>query len=262
MKKQDQKNNDTYSHYIAGIYNYCDRWCERCAFCSRCMNCTLVEEEFGDLKASDLDNEAFWKKLTDVLQNTYDMLKEIANAEGIDLDAIDYDESLDERASETLDHLISHLAKNYLGAVDKWFETSRHLFLQKEVALNQIHVLASRENPEKEAVKINDAVEVVRWYQFQIHVKLKRALESAADEEQYHDDDFPKDSDGSAKVALIGIDRSLSAWKILLAQFPDVKEDIVDFIRMLESLKNRTESQFPEARDFVRPGFDEVQDAI
>ena len=24
--------------FIPGIYNYCDRWCERCAFTARCMN--------------------------------------------------------------------------------------------------------------------------------------------------------------------------------------------------------------------------------
>ena len=46
--------------YISGIYNYCDRWCERCQFTSRCLNCTLVEEQFGDLQENDELNEAFW----------------------------------------------------------------------------------------------------------------------------------------------------------------------------------------------------------
>ena len=36
--------------YIPGIYNYCDRWCERCPFTSQCLNCELVERQFGDLK--------------------------------------------------------------------------------------------------------------------------------------------------------------------------------------------------------------------
>ena len=46
--------------YIPGIYNYCDRWYERCQFTSRCLNCKLVEEQFGDLKENDELNEAFW----------------------------------------------------------------------------------------------------------------------------------------------------------------------------------------------------------
>lgn len=262
MKKQGQKKDPDRSNFIPGIFNYCDRWCERCSFCSRCMNCTLAEEEFGDLRESDLSNDAFWQKMTEVLESTYAMLKEIANAEGIDLDAIDYDDTIADGESELIDHLIIHLSNNYLGDVAKWFETRQHLFLQKEMALNQIHVLESSENPENDAIRINDAIEVIRWYQFQIHVKLKRAIDSAADEECFDDDDRAKDSDGSAKVALIGIDRSLSAWKILLSHFPDDKEAIVSFIKVLEGLINRTESQFPDARDFVRPGFDEAHDII
>jgi hypothetical protein len=35
-------------------------------------------------------------------------------------------------------------------------------------------------------------------------------MESARSEEEDGGDDFPRDSDGSAKVALIGIDRSLA----------------------------------------------------
>lgn len=260
MEKQDQKKDIEGSKFIPGIYNYCDRWCERCSFCSRCRNCTLVEEEFGDLKESDSSNEAFWQKLTEILQNTYDILKEIADAEGIDIDAIDDELGFEGRESDALEHLITHLSKIYLQTVDNWFTAHQDLFLDKEVELNQIHVLDSQENPARDAFSINDAIEVIRWYQFQIHVKLERAIDSAADEKRYGADEGLKDSDGSAKVALIGMDRSLSAWKILLSHFSHEKEGIVDLISSLESLKNRTESQFPDARAFVRPGFDEAVD--
>ena len=220
----------------------------------------MVDEEFGDLKEADLGNQAFWEKLSEVLNKTYEMIKQMATAEGINLDALDYDDSLHHRESDATEHLISHLSNNYISAVDKWFEDSQPLFQQKEVELNQIHVLASSENPEKDAVSINDAVEVIRWYQFQIHVKLRRAIESSADE-RFGDDEFPKDSDGSAKVALIGMDRSLSAWKILLSYFPGETDVIFGLVSSLESLRKRTESQFPEARAFIRPGFDEIPES-
>ena len=32
---------------IPGIYNYCDRWCERCSFTSRCLNFASSEEDCG-----------------------------------------------------------------------------------------------------------------------------------------------------------------------------------------------------------------------
>src|SRR5438128_7391496 len=38
------------SEFISGIYNYCDRWCERCQFTSRCF---LYATEQAD---SDLDD--------------------------------------------------------------------------------------------------------------------------------------------------------------------------------------------------------------
>ena len=53
--------------YIPGIYNYCDRWCERCQFTSRCLNCTLEEEQFGNLQENDELNEVFWQKLSEML---------------------------------------------------------------------------------------------------------------------------------------------------------------------------------------------------
>lgn len=30
--------------FIPGIYNYCDRWCERCAFTSRCLTYAALQE--------------------------------------------------------------------------------------------------------------------------------------------------------------------------------------------------------------------------
>ena len=79
--------------YIPGIYNYCDRWCERCQFTSRCLNCTLVEEQFGNLQENDELNEVFWQKFSEMLQNTLTMIKEMAKEKGIDLDSIDIEKN-------------------------------------------------------------------------------------------------------------------------------------------------------------------------
>ena len=72
--------------------------------------------------------------------------------------------------------------------------------------------------------------------------------------------DFPKDSDGSAKVALIGIDRSIGAWGKILTVFPDQEKETVNIIAGLKHLRDIAEKEFPEARSFIRPGFDEVAD--
>ena len=105
-----------------------------------------------------------------------------------------------------------------------------------------------------EADIINDALEVIRWYQHQIYIKIMRALNH--DDEIEEDEAFPKDSDGSAKVALIGMDRSIGAWGKLQELFPEKTNSILDILVHLDRLRRRTEQTILQARSFVRPGFD------
>jgi hypothetical protein len=71
-------------------------------------------------------------------------------------------------------------------------------------------------------------------------------------------DEFPKDSDGSVKVALIAMDRSLTAWGKMYKYFPEKNDMILDMLVLLERLRRKAETEFPNARAFVRPGFDTV----
>jgi hypothetical protein len=70
--------------------------------------------------------------------------------------------------------------------------------------------------------------------------------------------DDAKDSDGSAKVSLMAIDRSVSAWRLIQMCLPERADSIKPIILDLERLRQKAEKRFPEARDFIRPGFDEV----
>jgi len=44
-----------------------------------------------------------------------------------------------------------------------------------------------------------------------------------------------------------------------LKYFSDQKKNILGIISHLERLRKRTENEFPDARAFVRPGFDEIK---
>jgi hypothetical protein len=83
-----------------------------------------------------------------------------------------------------------------------------------------------------------------------------RALHGLADDEPA-DRDWPADHDGSAKVALIGIDRSHTAWLDLVEVGLASPADAASFIDDLIWLRAALERTFPNARAFVRPGFDE-----
>jgi len=103
-----------------------------------------------------------------------------------------------------------------------------------------------------------DCLEVVRWYQYQIHVKLLRAVRGELKEGYDRPDEYAKDFDGSAKVALIGIDRSIAALGELRVCFPAYERETLHILAHLGSLRRNVEETFPEAREFIRPGFDKV----
>ena len=75
-------------------------------------------------------------------------------------------------------------------------------------------------------------------------------------------EDYPKDSDGSAKIALIAIDRSMAAWTHMHKYLPSHQAQILAMLAQLDRLKKRAETIFPEARNFIRPGFDEINPDI
>ena len=250
--------------FISGIYNYCDRWCERCPLTSRCLVYAQEQQEKNDHAAHDITNKAFWQKLGEIFQQTNEMLQEMAEERGIDLDAVDHAE-VDRRErrnrKKAENHELARAAKAYADMVDQWFEAEKNIFSEKQDELNTMLQLEIGERkPQKVAASIGDAVEVIQWYQHQIYVKLLRAL--MPDDFELLDDDgkpFPKDSDGSAKVALIATDRSIAAWGTLREHFPEKTDAILDLLVQLDRLRRKTEQHFPDARSFVRPGFDTIQ---
>jgi hypothetical protein len=256
MDKEEIKRLAADPRFISGIYNYCDRWCERCAFTSRCMNFAMTERQFSDPESRDIQNKAFWEKLGEIFHTTLEMVKEMAEEQGIDLDSIDIE---DEETRERYEnHECSRAAKAYTGMVDTWFESAAGLFEQKEDELNQkLQAEIPEDDPAAEAEQLRDIVDIIRWYQYQIYVKTIRAVRGTLEDELEILEGFPKDSDGSAKVALIGIDRSLGAWGRMLTHLPDREDETLEILVHLERLRRNLERDFPDARDFVRPGFDE-----
>ncbi len=71
-------------------------------------------------------------------------------------------------------------------------------------------------------------------------------------------DVFPKDSDGSAKVALIDIDRSMAAWANMSEHLPELEIDTIKNLVHLNGSRDSVEKTFPGARAFGRPGFDDL----
>ena len=246
MKKDRLKKLAREKRFIPGIYNYCDRWCDRCPQTSHCLNFAMSEEEFADPEARDIQNEAFWNKLSEVFQDTIELLKEAAQEHGIDLEALDT--AQDEEQSRLEDemaesHAICRAAKIYGNLVEDWCKSEPSVY-------------AVRPTLDRGGMGLEEALEVIRWYQHFIYVKLMRAVRGDLEERDEGLDEYARDSDGSAKIALIGMDRSIGAWGVVRAHAPLVDEKILRLIAHLDHLRENVEKTFPEARGFIRPGFD------
>ena len=245
-------------NFVEGIFDYCDRWCERCLFTHRCMNYAVYRQEFPDTSENEITNEQWWQKFADFFRKTIATVKEQAKSYGFDLETIDDDLIAEDRrlTDRAADYPCSKASREYSQMVSQWFDSSSDLFTEKANQLNHaLQLELPGTEPEESALQINDAADVIRWYQHQIHVKLVRAARGMLADDD--DDEFrTEDANGSAKVALIGIDRSIAAWGVLYENLPSNTDEILDILVHLQRLQNDTQQCFPNARSFIRPGLD------
>ena len=234
--------------FIPGIYNYCDRWCEHCPQTSRCLNFSISEEEFSDPEARDIRNEAFWNKLSGILAETLELLRESAKKWGIELETLvsmDDIENIKTKDVAVEKHLLCRAAKRYSELVEDWFRGRETLLFETAAAA-------------REGVSLEEAFEVIRWYQYFICAKVMRAVRGRIEEEEERCDEFASDSDGSAKIALIAMDRSIAAWAVIRHYITDGAKGVIDVIAFLDGLRQAVEKAFSSARSFIRPGFDKI----
>jgi hypothetical protein len=250
---------------IPGVYNYCDRWCERCPLTARCLVYKTEQvrnrKRGGRTASHDIKNQEFWDDLAENFALTMHLVRREAKAREIDLDS---PEIMVEAAAEARKRrrraaregsALHRAATAYRKTAKALLERLPEELRATEDALNtQIRLEAG--DPYGAAAVIHDALEVVEWYLLFIDVKLSRAVAGRVDEAIDGDDGYPSDADGSAKVALVAIDRSISAWARLREHLGSEADAMLDLLVRLERLRRAVEGGFPQARTFKRPGFD------
>jgi hypothetical protein len=227
--------------YIDSIFNYCDRWCERCAFTSKCRSYALEKED------TPPEGPELWDYLHNVFQATFLMLEEMMKERGIDPGkpeevAKDPDPELDEK-----NHPLSIFTRETVFKIHDWLDK------------NDLYVkIKDQENLElpltEKMLRCKDSIEVIYWYNFFISAKVSRAISGLLDHDEYSDYDM----NGSAKIALVSIDRVIASWAVVMEEIPEYEDEILDILVSLAQIRKRTELTFPDARKFIRPGFDEV----
>ncbi len=221
---------------IPGIYLTCDQWCMYCRLTDRCL-------AFRSTNAAEINGvwdhagEATGEDISDGLL----FIQALADAEGRasppEIAAVLSHDPERQRAVFTLDDPLERLGGSYMALATAYL-TSRPDFPPQ--------ILRRDDGP--------TAIEVVTWYHVLAPARVFRAILSAAEAAQgvagrHHD------ALCAAKVALLGIERSLTALAAIASDDADPRVELMQ--RCLCRLRDAVEARFPEARCFIRPGLDD-----
>lgn len=243
------------SNKIPGIHNYCDSWCERCSFTSQCAVYTQ-QSGLGD-EEKDIKNKAFWDRLANNLDKAMTLLQNKATEMGIDLDEISAAHEQSVETSNVNSHPLIKIVFDYTDLSQNWLkkpgihEKTDQLLQQYELGL------LSDEDTLHEVRMIKDSIGIINWYETLVPSKLMRAIKGKDDDGWEKQNGYQRDYDGSAKIALMGIERAKKAWAKLLELVPQEEDNILAILAILEKMQRMTRQEFPEAEKFIRPGFDE-----
>lgn len=247
--------------FISGIHNYCDRWCERCVFTSRCA--VYAQEAATHDKDLDIRNKAFWERLSENFAKAKKMLEEAAEKNGIDLNSLQEELEAGQKEHEEIkeksyNHPLAKLSLEYSKVSQQWLDTQPGMIEKLTELKDKLELDADTQQKAKDETNtIRDCLAVIQWYQAFIHAKVIRALIGKANKLFDDDDDFPRDADGSAKVGMIAMERSMQAWHSLYELLPAQEDDFLKLLSILERMKNMIGKEFPKAHTFKRPGFDD-----
>ena len=221
------------------ISAYCDSWCERCAYTSRCSlfavqaavaMCGDAREGLELAVGTPHPVEETQRK-PDRVWAGFEMTKEEERVLVRDEKA---------RAARVAATPIMKSAEAIPRVSHRWF-TARAEAVR--AAADDVLI---------------EALEIAAWDATFVPAKLYRALvgrDSHDHGEDFDDDPVQNDWNGSAKVALMCLERSEAAWQMIAQATGDVEPAAL--AERIAGLRRQVEKAFPNAPAFVRPGFDE-----
>lgn len=223
------------------ISSYCDGWCERCAFTRRCSAfavqaaiamCGDVQEGFELAVGAP-------RPVATEPAPAPEWLADLDNNEMTPYERAEFDCQEKARDARIADTSIVKVSRTYGLLSHRWL-TVRH---EQVVA-----------GPD---VVLKEALEIALHDALLISAKLHRALTGRDRHNDDVEEDHPIQNDwnGSAKVALISLERSEAAWRTIAATTDDHMPTA--FADQLRDLRREAGDAFPHAWSFVRPGFDE-----
>jgi hypothetical protein len=224
-----------------GIYNFCDRWCEKCKDTEKCFLFAQEKQrrtrKLSSAQVND-DEEIFWDEIKHNLELTRRLIERELREEGLDPQEVlkeakkqkEWDDDADRRY-DRVECLI--LAKKYLKEVHNFLENFHQNRFQFYQELGM----------EIDFSDIKEEIETISWYHTLLPTKIWRSL--------YERESLQREEDGELRRLMTKdlpkyfhlvkkcIQKSKMAWQNLLRKRKELTSVSRKFIAMLNGIEKK-----------------------
>lgn len=282
--------------FIPGIFNYCDRWCEKCRFIRQCRVGAVEADEVRD---EDVDEvapervEGHDERMQRMLDDLHRMQEEQrkkreadepeAEEEGDGFDDeedddeeddFDFEAAFEEPSEEEMQayrkrreelraqvkaHPLTNLSETYMELCDEWLEEHEEALRARGIDLHRRAGQQLVPLP-PEGLVLHEAVEEVSWFKTMLPVKTNRCISGKIEDPDFMEriglDPVMSDENGTAKLVLHILDRCETAWTTIAELWPEQAGATVPVLELIRRHRALMKQEFPLAERFIRPGFD------
>jgi len=255
-------NREPSASFIPGVYNYCDRFCERCTLTRRCRVYADEKVRIEEHRKRGEDPDDWSVVLDDVRKEfgkTMKLIRTATEKEGIDLESGSL--SPPPAESDPSAHPLHKLSRQYMAQAHRFLENLR----KKIETFGQDLTVCAGMTPDSvtDLKKIITEYETVLWFHTLVPAKIHRALLSKLEAAEDATSDFEStagsadDAAGSAKVAYYGLERSIAALSVLYEWQKD--DEIVTLLVLADRMRQMLDREIPGHRSFHHPWFEAHQ---
>lgn len=269
--------------FIPGVYNYCDRRCERCRFVRQCRVGIVDVDDVGE--AEDAIGSGSVEDMKERLHKLMDLpssSKEEDDDEGgpnedddgdddeegfhFDFDPNDlepdpdYEKEQAEIDRKTKEHPLTNLGSTYTVMVGEWLKPREAGLKASGVSLYRTDELGFTGARTPESLVLSEALDEILWFKYMLHIKCQRAVSGKIEDPDWLLDmgigPIQSDWNGTAKLAKEIVERCQQAWTTVEELLPEAADDIVPIQELLRRIGEELKKEFPDTDRFVRAGWD------
>ncbi len=254
---------------ISGIYNYCDRWCEKCAYTNRCLLFKQQAEREIEyiLKDENTNEEDYFSKFSeeemeeieqlfadDLEEDVFSFEEEFDfdDEEDEELDELEFDElydeeDLDDEKDDSEIHPLVKLAEVMFVEFDNYTRLIKEYFpLEVEKYDTSVPLIKN--------------LQVLSWYSPQILVKIRMCYWEKKQIDKSNSKAYQEIEEEmlnvNARLAYLGIEKCITALSEISSQQKQIERETKLLISTFKIVRKMFLEEFPSGQTYKRPYFD------